>query len=138
MILQVKDHSMSNLRQDVAQNIFYRLIVHGLVGVISIASMLVGPVGSTVAAQLSVDSTASSCPRIVATYAAGYNPYVLDLGDINGDSKLDLAVANRYGSSVSVALGNGTGGFLSPVSYPVGYLPVFVRLGDINGDGSLT
>ena len=118
---------MSLLPRGVARNSSCRMVVSTLVGIVSIAAALGGSVLRTGATQLSAPASASSCPRAAATYSAGYNPYVLDLGDVNGDGKLDLAVANRYLSNVSVMLGNGAGGFLPPASYSVGYLPVFVK-----------
>ncbi len=41
-------------------------------------------------------------------------------GDFTGDGKLDLAIANANGSSVSVLLGNGDGTFQPQVTYAVG------------------
>jgi hypothetical protein len=59
------------------------------------------------------------------------------IGDFNGDGKLDLAVANEQGSSVSVLLGNGDGTFQTAVNYVVGNAPVSVAVEDFNGDGKL-
>jgi len=56
-------------------------------------------------------------------------------GDVNGDGKLDVVTANA--DTVSVQLGNGSGGFLSSQDYAVGSGPVAVALGDFNGDGWL-
>src|SRR5262245_7879513 len=128
---------MSHLSRGVTRNNPCRMVVYTLVAIASIAAALGGSVPRTGATQLLASASASPCPGIAATYSAGYNPYVLDLGDVNGDGKLDLAVANRYLSNISVLFGNGVGGFLSPASYSVGYLPVFVKLGDVNGDGKL-
>jgi len=54
------------------------------------------------------------------TYPSGPSPFYVILGDFNRDGNLDAAVANRsdFGTAtVSVLLGDGTGGFQSPVSY---------------------
>ena len=39
------------------------------------------------------------------------------VGDFNGDSKPDLAVANELSDNVSVLLGDGVGGFGPPVNF---------------------
>jgi hypothetical protein len=67
----------------------------------------------------------------------GVDPNDVTVGDLNGDGKLDLAVANYAGADVSVLLGNGAGSFTpapgSPI--PVGGGPTSVIIGDFNGDG---
>ena len=68
-------------------------------------------------------------------FAAGACPDSVALGDVNGDGRPDLAVANGN-NSVSVLLGNGDGTFQAAVSSPRrGRFPVSVALGDVNGDG---
>jgi hypothetical protein len=61
------------------------------------------------------------------------------VADINGDGKPDLLVPNYYGHSVSVLLGNGTGGFAhaanSPISVSSSSYPQDIAVGDVNGDG---
>ena len=54
--------------------------------------------------------------------------------DLNGDTFVDLAVANAESNSISVLLGNGSGGFSAAVNYEVGWQPKFVTSGDLNGD----
>jgi uncharacterized protein (TIGR03437 family) len=59
--------------------------------------------------------------------------------DFNGDGKLDLAVADIDSGSVTVFLGDGSGGF-SPAPgspFPVGTTPVSIAVGDFGGDGKL-
>ena len=64
-------------------------------------------------------------------------------GDLNGDGKPDLVIANQCASvsncvngEVSVLLGNGNGTFQAAVSYDTGgYDAVSVTIGDVNGDG---
>jgi Big-like domain-containing protein/VCBS repeat protein len=67
-------------------------------------------------------------------YASG-NSYAwsLAVGDLNGDGKLDIAVAN-YGD-VGVLLGNGDGTFQPAVSYSGVPSPRSVAIRDVNGDG---
>ena len=70
------------------------------------------------------------------TYAAGPRAVSVALGDLDGDGKADIAVANFVVSgSVSVLLNNGDGTFAAAASYAAGTLPLSVGLGDLNGDG---
>src|SRR4051812_22296640 len=67
------------------------------------------------------------------------NPISIVTADFNADGKPDLAVAGFTGvqgdGSVSVLLGNGSGGFGSPVSFTVGQGPSSIVAADFNGDG---
>ena len=45
------------------------------------------------------------------TFAVGGDPESVAVGDFNGDSRLDLAVANGYFDNVSILRGDGSGGF---------------------------
>lgn len=56
------------------------------------------------------------------------------LGDVNGDGRNDLAVANNY-DRVSVFLGNGDGTFGAPAHFAAGPQPQHVVLADLDGDG---
>jgi hypothetical protein len=58
---------------------------------------------------------------------------LLALRDMNGDTKLDLI---RYGNSLSIALGDGAGGFAPPVASSMALSPA-TTFGDVNGDGAL-
>jgi hypothetical protein len=66
---------------------------------------------------------------------AGLRPWDIASGDLNGDGKLDVVVANYDADTVSVLLGNGDGTFQSKVDYAVGADPHGVVSGDFNGDG---
>ncbi len=68
-------------------------------------------------------------------YAAGTNAYSVAVGDINGDGKADMAVANYGSDSVSVFINTGTGSFATKVDYTTGTSPYSVAIGDLNGDG---
>ncbi len=69
-------------------------------------------------------------------YAVGVSPISVAVGDFNGDGKLDLAVGNANGGTVSVLLGNGEGTFQPAVNYAA-TSPESVAVGDFNGDGKL-
>jgi hypothetical protein len=71
---------------------------------------------------------------------AGAGPSALTLADLNADGKLDVAVANGTGSSVSILLGNGSGDLTlqtSPASPNTGSTPVSLAAGDFNGSGGM-
>ncbi len=69
--------------------------------------------------------------------AAGYQPFSVALGDVNGDRLLDLAVANVGSEDVSVLLGNGDGSFQPQQRFAAGDFPRSVALGDLSGDSIL-
>ncbi len=70
-------------------------------------------------------------------FATGVNPQAVASGDLNGDGKLDLVVANSTSNTISVLLGNGDGTFKAKVDYPTGATPEGVTVGDFNNDGKL-
>jgi hypothetical protein len=61
--------------------------------------------------------------------------FQLAVGDFNGDGKLDLAFACSFTDTVTMLLGDGTGGFGSPASFDVSDGPQGLAVGDFNGDG---
>ena len=59
------------------------------------------------------------------------------MADVNGDGKLDVISANTGDNTVSILLGNGSGGFTAAQGSPfaAGNAPFAVVVGDFNGDG---
>ncbi len=90
-------------------------------------------VGQTVTVLLGNGNGTFQTPR---SYLTGTNPQGLAIGDLNGDGKLDLVVANGT-SSISVLLGNGDGTFRPHVTYNPGFSPRALSVVDLNGDGKL-
>ncbi len=70
------------------------------------------------------------------TYAAGGNPRAVGVGDFNGDTFLDLAVA-RSTNGVIIYLNDGDGTFTAGASYLSGTVASQVDVADINQDGEL-
>ena len=68
--------------------------------------------------------------------AVGNSPIGVNVGDFNGDGIADLAVANNGNTTVSILLGNGSGGFAPSSGSPVTVgSPRYMAVGDFNGDG---
>jgi len=75
-------------------------------------------------------------------YATGFRSSSIAIGDLDGDGRMDLAVANPVTSGsnggISILLqdtGN-PGVFLPAANYPGIFQPLFVAIADLNGDGN--
>lgn len=79
-------------------------------------------------------TTAASSP-----IATGSQPSSVVTGDLNGDGKLDLVVANHADGTLTILLGNGNGTFTPAAASPitVGSGPQSIAVGDFNMDGNL-
>jgi len=76
--------------------------------------------------------------------SGGYEARAVTIGDVNGDGKADLVVANECRTvactkgGISVFPGNGDGTFQEPASYSSGAAyAVSAALGDVNRDGKI-
>jgi uncharacterized protein (TIGR02145 family) len=86
-------------------------------------------------------STSSFSNRV--DFTTGTSPYLVTIGDINGDDKPDLAVSNSGSSSVSIFRNTSTSGSITTGSFDAktdlttGSNPRGVAFADINGDNKL-
>jgi len=80
---------------------------------------------------------ANFVPFASSPESAGKNPGDVRVGDLNGDEKLDLVVANLGSGDVSVLLGDGTGNFSQPATSPepAGTQPGSPVIDDFDGNG---
>lgn len=79
-------------------------------------------------------------PQSPVTMREGTRPHTHGLcaGDLNGDGNTDLVSINSNDNDVSVAFGDGKGGFRRAAApFAVGPSPYPSALGDLNGDGAL-
>ncbi|MFI5220769.1 MAG: FG-GAP-like repeat-containing protein [Bacteroidia bacterium] len=71
-------------------------------------------------------------------FATGYYPEFLAISDIDGDGKLDVLVANRADSTISIFRNTSTSGTLSfaaRISLSTSAVPSNIVIGDLNSDG---
>jgi hypothetical protein len=82
----------------------------------------------------------ASAPSSIVLMKEGQHPHThgLHAGDLNGDGPLDLVTVNSDDNDVSIAFGDGKGGFTRAASpFAVGPSPYPGALADLNGDGHL-
>ncbi len=71
-------------------------------------------------------------------FTTGSTPAFVTIGDLDGDGKPDIAIANFGSTTVSVLKNlssNGTISFAPKVNYDVGASPNEITIGDLDGDG---
>ncbi len=71
----------------------------------------------------------------VSTMAIALGTIHAAVGDFNGDGKVDLALTNGLGGTVTILRGTGTGAFQIGATYPVGNGPGGATVADMNRDG---
>jgi FG-GAP-like repeat len=69
------------------------------------------------------------------SYPAGWRPFDVAAAELSGDGKVDLAVTNFNGRSISVLPGQGDGTFGIGTEYPISETPVDLVVADFDGDG---
>jgi uncharacterized repeat protein (TIGR01451 family) len=78
---------------------------------------------------------------LVSTPYTSNGPTILATGDFNGDGRVDAAVGNQAGHTVTILLGNGDGTFTAAGTYTPGGSGFddtsALAVGDFNGDGKL-
>ena len=92
------------------------LVVFGLTGIVALLFCCAAQAPRAEALSFGINTQ-------FVDYAIGANPFFVVVGDFNGDGKLDLAVANTIGNTVSVLLGNGSGGFGAKTDFATGTTP---------------
>lgn len=71
------------------------------------------------------------------SYTTGSPGVSIALGDLNGDTVLDIAIANPFGNTISLAPGTGGGRFGTTVPVDLTNRPRAVVAGDFDGDGDI-
>jgi hypothetical protein len=77
----------------------------------------------------------AAAARALASDVGGTSALGIAIGDLDGDGKMDLAVANTVFNVVAVLIGHGDGTFGAPVDYGAGSEPLAISIGDLDGDG---
>ncbi|NOT59005.1 MAG: VCBS repeat-containing protein, partial [Acidobacteria bacterium] len=98
------------------------------------------PVSEAVARQTQTSCTGAAFQSgtLAAGAMIGQQPQSVTVADFNNDSKPDLAITNYFNWTVTILLGNGSGGFSnpSPASFNVGtQYPYDAVAQDFNRDG---
>jgi hypothetical protein len=94
---------------------------------------------ATLLSGLAVETNSQCVANFNSTSSVnvGGSPDSLASGDFNRDGRLDLAVASRNFSSVSILINQGSGRFSLTLSYDVGNAPSGLASADYNKDGKI-
>jgi hypothetical protein len=84
------------------------------------------------------DGTGGFTEALGSPVGVGPGAFSVAVGDFNHDGNPDLATGNHYNGTVTILLGDGTGGFTEAPGSPVGVGsgPLWVAVGDFNRDGT--
>lgn len=93
--------------------------------------------GHSAAGSTMETSTGDGTFETATSLTVGDDAWGVELGDLNGDSILDVVSADRADDTISVLLGNGDGTFQPRTTFATGDGPIFVAIADLNGDGAL-
>ncbi len=83
-----------------------------------------------------VNSTMATGFQPAVSYGNLSNPVSVAFGDLNGDAKADLVIANYGSNDVAVMYGNGDGTFQAAQYVASGISAYAVTIYDLNGDGN--
>jgi hypothetical protein len=92
---------------------------------------------NTVSVRLNDGHGSFSAPATNPDPAVGNAPFSVAVGDVDGDSDLDLLTANSGDGTVSVRLNDGHGSFSPGVDLALGNAPFSIAVGDVDSDGDL-
>src|SRR5687767_2516140 len=94
---------------------------------------------------ISVKATAQSIPvnfyKPKVDFTTGIMPASVAIGDVDGDGKPDMVIANSSSNTISVFRNTSTSGsitassFAAKIDFATGTNPTIVAIGDVDGDG---
>jgi hypothetical protein len=76
-------------------------------------------------------------PEIGRSLPTGLTPYALVVEDVTGDGINDIVTVNQGSNDATLLPGNGSGGFLPPLSFAVGAYPSAIAAAHVDGDRRL-